>query len=199
MCQTPNRIPEVGFVACHRCWQCRENAINDWAGRCIAESKHSVACHAVTLTYGRDQEDNQFHERAAVLTYSDVQLFWKRLRKHKFPMRYFITGEYGSEKGRTHWHGLIFWKDRVPDIKLNRRLPFDMWGNGWAYWEKPTYKSVRYVCKYIQKDIGDDFRQGHLAMSKKPPIGDQFFKALAVQYASAGKAPTDRYSRSSRS
>lgn len=195
MCVKPNVIPEVGPVACHRCWQCTENAINDWAGRCIAESKHSVACHAVTLTYGPDATGNEFHERAAVLTYSDVQKFWKRLRNNGYPFRYVVAGEYGTLKGRSHWHAIIFWKKEVPEFKLCKREDFDLWGHGWAYWEKPSFRSIRYVCKYIQKDLKDQYRQGHFAPSKKPPIGNDFFMALAEQYVKEGKAPQDRYYR----
>jgi len=195
MCQTPNRLITGDIVACHKCWQCRENRINDWVGRCIAESKTATACHSITLTYGRDEDGNKHHARSSVLTYSDVQKYWKRLRKNGYPCRYFVVGEYGGQKGRTHWHAIVFWQGEVPPHKLNKRFNGAHWHQGFSHWENPSYKSLRYVCKYIQKDQGEYERQGHLAMSKKPPLGDAWFRALAHAHAQQGIAPRDRFYR----
>ncbi|MES0175720.1 hypothetical protein [Mesorhizobium sp. M0006] len=126
---------------------------------------------------------------AALLTYSDVQKYLKRLRKDGFPCRYFVAGEYGSEKGRAHWHLIIFWTKRVPDHELDRRFNQKHWTNGWSHWEKPSYASIRYVMKYIGKDIGLEERQGHFSLSKKPPLGAAYFDQLAGDYVDAGLAP----------
>ncbi|TIS17093.1 MAG: hypothetical protein E5X07_34615, partial [Mesorhizobium sp.] len=163
MCANPRHLPDGIEVACHKCWQCRENRINDWVGRCIAESKTARATHSITLTYGRDDAGIEDHLRAALLTYSDVQKYLKRLRKDGYPCRYFVAGEYGSEKGRAHWHLIIFWQDRVPEHELNRRFLQKHWTHGWSHWELPSYASIRYVMKYISKDIGVAERQGHVS------------------------------------
>lgn len=230
MCQRPNKLITGVLVACRKCWQCRENKINDWVGRCIAEKETVPAANAITLTYGRDENGQVDHLRAAVLTYSDVQKYFKLIRRHGYPCRYFAVGEYGSEKGRAHWHVVVFWtgtetvqtvgpdgkkreviralvprfKEKSKDfagneygkgeeyprcIKFNERH----WPHGFSEWDDPTAPSIRYICKYIQKDIGLAERQGHLSMSKKPPLGAKYFEQLAGRYVKQGVAPLEPY------
>ena len=190
MCIAPNILANGQPVACHECWQCREQAINDWVGRNIAESKTAIACHAVTLTYGRSRSGDADHERANVLTYSDVQKYLKLLRRHGYPVRYFVTGEFGSKKGRAHWHIMLYWLERVPEnIVLDQNFMERHWPHGWSFWTKPSHNAIRYNCKYIQKDMGDAERQGHLAMSKKPPLGTAYFERLAEKYVAQGLSP----------
>lgn len=181
------KVPQE--VACHECWQCRKNAIDDWVGRNIAESKTSKASHAVTLTYGRDRRGEVDHERASILTYSDVQKYLKLLRRHGYPVRYFVTGEFGSRKGRAHWHIMLYWQDKVPPHVLDENFMEEHWPHGWSFWTEPTPHAVRYNCKYIQKDMGEAERQGHLAMSKKPPLGALYFRDLAERYVRQGLSP----------
>jgi hypothetical protein len=195
MCLNPLKIAEVGFVACRECWQCRERRVDDWVGRNVAESKTAKAAHVVTLTYGEDLTVGGIdHLRAAVLTYSDVQKFLKLLRFHGFPVRYFVVGEYGSLKGRAHWHIVLYWQDRVPDVKLRENVAFEHWPHGFTYWDKLTPEAIRYACKYLLKDPADPAKQGYGPMpSKKPPLGDAYFRHLAQQYVDAGLAPQDLF------
>lgn len=189
MCKTPNILRDGTLVACRGCWQCRENRIKDWVGRCIAEGRTAKASNFVTLTYGRDDDGNVNHARSVVLTYSDVQKYFKRLRRNGYPCRYFAVGEYGSEKGRAHWHVLIYWLDKAPPHEEFKRFNEPHWEHGFSQFEPITYKGVRYCCKYILKDMGKDRQQTHLAMSKKPPIGAQYFAELAQDYVRAGLSP----------
>ena len=192
MCVSERKLADGSFVACRVCWQCRENRINDWVGRCIAESKSATATHSITLTYGRDDDGNEDHLRAALLTYSDVQLYLKLLRRHGYPCRYFAVGEYGSMKGRAHWHLIAFWQDRVPPHQIGERfMDGRHWKRGYSHWEPCSAASIRYVCKYLQKGIGEDERQGHLAMSKKPALGSAYFRWLAGEYVRQGLAPQE--------
>lgn len=121
MCIAPNTLPDGTKVGCRECWQCRETKVDDWVGRCIAESKTALRTFSITLTYGRDERDNVDHIRAALLTYSDVQMYFKRLRKSGYVVRYFAVGEYGSAKGRSHWHLIVFYYDNSAVI-LERKL-----------------------------------------------------------------------------
>ncbi|QCS37060.1 replication initiation protein [Tortoise microvirus 47] len=195
MCLNPSRIPDVGYVACRECWQCRERKIDDWVGRNIAENKTAKAAHFVTLTYGRDESTaSPDHIKAAVLTYSDVQKFLKLLRFHKYPVRYFVVGEYGDLKGRAHWHIILYWQDRVPDVRLRKNIMFEHWPHGWSYWDDVNAGTVRYCCKYLVKVMGDENGQIFGPMpSKKPPLGDAYFRQLAQRYVDAGIAPQDPY------
>lgn len=178
-------------VACRECWQCRQNKITDFVGRNIAESKTSKASHAFTLTYGTDEEGSADHIHARILMYSDVQKFFKKLRSAGYPCRYFVVGEYGETKGRAHWHGLIYWKDRVPDIPLRKERTYsiEQWEHGYSFFDNPSMEAIRYACKYISKDMHKGGRQGVCWYSRMPPLGWGYFKDMAEQYVRAGKAP----------
>lgn len=188
MCINPVLIPSGQTIACRKCWQCTERKIDDWVGRNIAEAKTSAKTHSVTLTYGRDENDNPDHLHAAILTYSDVQKYFKKLRKNGFPCRYFAVGEYGTLKGRSHWHIIIHWQEKVPEIILNERFKEKHWDHGTSFFEEIHENSVRYVCKYLHSE---EKIQSHLAMSKKPPLGDKYFRWLAAEYVQQGIAPQD--------
>lgn len=205
MCIKPLKLNTGEEVACRECWQCVETRVDDWVGRCIAESKTAVACNTIDLTYGGGD-----HERAAWLTYSDVQKYFKILRRRGYPCRYFAVGEYGGQKGRSHWHLIVFWLDKVPPHELRKRFDEYHWAEftrnglrvrsrGFSYWDVPgkglipSTSAIRYVCKYIYKDQTDLEVQGHLSMSKKPPLGDAYFYRLAGQYVDAGLSPQDFY------
>jgi len=193
MCLAPIMIPTGQEIACRNCWQCRAAKVDDWVGRNTAESLTARASHSITLTYGPDENGNEDHIRAKVLTYSDVQKFIKRLRKDGYPCRYFACGEYGDEKGRAHWHLMIYWLGAVPDVPLEKRFTLEQWKHGWAYFEMPHENSVRYICKYITKNIGKEGRQAKMAMSKKPPLGAAYFQQRANWYVDQGLAPKEPF------
>ena len=192
MCLNPTKVPDYGYVACRKCWQCLERKIDDWVGRNIAESKTAKAAHVVTLTYGVDRQTGGIdHLRAAVLTYSDVQKMLKHLRVDGYPVRYFVTGEYGSKKGRAHWHIILYWQAAVPPIeKIRRNIHWKWWPHGWSYFDKMSPEAIRYACKYLVKVAGDEDGQIFGPMpSKKPPLGDAYFRDLAERYIEAGLSP----------
>lgn len=191
MCINPMKIADVGFVACRQCWQCRETKIDDWVGRCVAETKSATAAHVVTLTYGRDEStDSPDHIKATVLTYSDIQKYLYHLRADGFPVRYFVVGEYGSKKGRAHWHIILFWQADWPDHEIRKNFMQKHWKHGWSFWDVATASSVRYACKYLLKDPQDDSLQGWgPMMSKYPPLGHDYFRWLADQFVKQGLSP----------
>jgi hypothetical protein len=191
MCINPQKISDVGFVGCRECWQCRETKIDDWVGRNIAESMTAKRAHVVTLTYGEDDTTGDIdHLRAAVLTYSDVQKYFKYLRADGYPCRYFAVGEYGSLKGRAHWHVIVYWEATVPQHKTRENFKQKHWPHGWSYWDKCSPEAIRYACKYLLKDPADSEKQGWGPMpSKKPPLGHEYFRRLADQYVEQQLAP----------
>ena len=191
MCINPRRLDNGVEVWCRKCWQCKENRINDWVGRCIAESKTATVTRSVTLTYGPDMDGLNDHDRTAVLTYSDVQKWFKKLRKAGHSVRYFCVGEFGSEKGRSHWHLLLFFHGEAPKHEVNKRLVQAHWDFGWSFWEEidDYAASVRYVCKYIQKDLRDAERQRQVGMSRFPALGALYFSGLARRYVEQGISP----------
>lgn len=195
MCRSPIILPNGCEVACRGCDRCRYNRVKDWVGRCIAESKTAVATHAITFTYGRDSAGRERHERTAVLTYSDMQDYFKRLRYHGYPVRYFITGEYGKTKGRAHWHGILFFQEKVPPHVLHENFNDDLWPHGHQHWDTASTRAVKYVCKYIHKDVDDANAQSKLTMSKMPALGGVYFRQLAARYVAEGLAPKGPFYR----
>lgn len=190
---------------CGVCWRCEENRRNDWVGRCMAEASTSAHVCVITLTYAPrdDLADRVLHP-------PHFQLFMKRLRRSGHKVRYLVAGEYGDLKGRAHFHAVLFFRHiepqegPVPSYQPRRasaeesgafcrQIPQEQmvhlreWPHGhvkcdWSISER----SVRYVCEYVLKDRGT----GWLSMSKKPPLGAEFFAAKAAQARELGVLPS---------
>jgi len=204
MCISPQHLSEFGLVACRKCWQCRDNRVDDLCGRCIAETSTSDQTLSVTLTYDdkklartKDLPDRRAH--AHTLVYKDVQLFLKRLRNHGYNPRYIVTGEYGSDAARAHWHIILFLRGKKIDVEslksyfgpkypggYDNRVAFDHWPHGFCYFQKPEYKAFRYALKYVLKDQQKEVQTTHLAMSKKPPLGHDWIINRAWSIARDG-------------
>lgn len=182
---------------CRNCWQCKENRIQDWVGRCIAEDQDAVATSVVTLTYGQSDRIGQVSSDlgSSILIYSDVQKFVRAIRDAGFPVRYFLAGEYGSKNGRAHWHVLLFWQRKVPEFEVRKACYMhDFWPHGFSYWDDQFHeKSAYYVCKYMLKDALDGKAQSEFHMSKYPPLGDAYFKRRAVAFAEQGILPKNAF------
>jgi len=126
------------------------------------------------------------------LIYSDFQKFMKRLRFSLNGRRIgvFVTGEYGEERKRPHWHALVFgWAptdgvykysnhrgDKVYSSDVLDRL----WSKGICEFGSVTFESAGYVARYAAKKLvhGDD---GHdfepvSRKSSKHAIGKSFLE-----------------------
>lgn len=189
MCISPVWINQTE-VACRNCWQCRKARIQDWAGRCIAESLKSDESVMLTLTYSDKEE-----EKAKLLHYKDIQLLMKRLRWDGYRVRYLVAGEYGAAKGRAHWHIILFFKGRAPAFEFEKLTNWPYWPEGFSWASRLTYAGAAYTCKYAMKDQSLAHKQRHLmpvlsfGMSKKPTLGAEYFRDLAETHAKAGLAP----------
>lgn len=197
MCINPSEIilpnGRHQLVGCRKCRICMDNVVKDWTGRALAEKRCNKATFSVTLTYGRDENGVDRHERAAVLTYSDMQKYFKRVRKNVGPMRYLLAGEYGTLKGRAHWHGIFFFRQAVPQHKLFERFDDKLWPHGHQLWKKPEPSHVKYACKYIQKDAAQGHEQSKFVTSKEPPIGALYFVDRAMRMAAQRLPLNDLY------
>lgn len=185
-------------MTCRLCWQCRSARKNDFVGRVIAESKDAVGTTFITLTYGNASEQAPQPTsdiRSQVLTYSDVQKWLKRIRADNYPVRYFCVGEYGTEKGRVHWHVIAFWQRKVPNYMEGVRNFTDKYwspfsNGGHSYWEEFRIDNAYYACKYVLKDDKEG-RQSEWHASLKPALGFRFFHRLARKYVEQGIVPQD--------
>lgn len=211
MCIRPLRMWNGASVPCRRCKQCLDDQVNDWIGRCKAEMLTSQVNLFVTLTYGGDDvyggaENNL---RAKMLHFKDVQDWLKLMRKWtKGSFRYLVVGEYGSEKGRAHWHVLTFSQNMPPNVQLSppkgqgsairymhkHEKGGFLWPHGWSEWRAADEGGARYVLNYLRKGPVDRTVKS-TSMSMKPPLGDAWFKLEAERYVEQGVSPKDHFYR----
>lgn len=129
----------------------------------------------LTLTY-----DNE-NLKSDKLQYLDFQLFMKSLREkinrgiehkeNKIIISYMVTGEYGEEKKRPHWHAIIF-NYRPKDQKKLRETELgetvyeskeidSLWKKGKAEYGSVTMESASYVARYAAKKLVHGNDQEH--------------------------------------
>lgn len=104
-------------------------------------------------------------------------------------MRFFSVGEYGTLKGRAHFHVLLFWNTPAPYRKLEENIHCKYWPHGFSYWKECTPVSIRYAMKYIAKDFEDKAAIRAHGMSRKPMLGSAYLWQLAGKYVAAGISP----------
>lgn len=196
VCLTPLTLASGVVVACTRCQVCRRNRVSDFVGRGLAEKQTSALTVSLTLTYREG-----CGSKSASLYYDDVQRMLKRLRKDGYAVRYICAGEFGTLKGRAHWHMVLFFKDKCPEVEYNSRVDWKYWPYGHTFWRLGDRNGIRYVLKYILKDEESVRR---LAVSKKPPLGYELFMDMAdtmvaqrlpmrsPEYSIAGESYFDR-------
>ena len=196
MCIALSILDNGHFARCRECWQCKDRKVSDWVGRCTAEAESATKVDCLTLTYGPDEHGNKNHLASQLLVYEDFQKFVRHLRDAGYPVRFFVVGEYGTDKGRSHWHAILFWQAepyKWPEPPM-RGGPRDLrrwakcWPHGHLYLdENPRQlKAVRYACKYIQKGETHQIKMGY---STKPALGAYYFRQMAEDYVRAGNAP----------
>lgn len=177
---SPNpRLPFVQSgipVPCGHCSACLRNRMNEWISRLRCEKLVHDCGSFVTLTY-KDNPGDLFKR--------DVQLFLKRLRNASrdfgvpdFKLRYFVAGEFGSKKGRPHWHGLLFgldalsspWKPSLVAYKdghpiYTSELLTSIWSKGFTTVDRIDDRRIKYVAKYILKDGSSKLQSAGLGRS----------------------------------
>jgi len=129
-----------------------------WTIRMLHEKESWDKACFVTLTY--DQENLP----GRGLKKSDLQKFFKRLRKKIPDIKYFACGEYGEQTERPHYHAIIFGLAKHEADFMLRQV----WGKGNVENGHAEEDSIRYVAGYIDKKwmAGD---QKHTEYMGKPP------------------------------
>jgi len=116
----------------------------------------------VTLTLREPQES---------LDHSQWQLFAKRVRRKMGPFRFYMAGEYGEERGRPHFHALLFGLD-FDDKEYLGKSPggsklfvsdslSELWGLGHTSIGDVTFESAAYVARYVMKKVTGDAAAEH--------------------------------------
>jgi len=192
-------------LGCGRCVGCRLTRVSSWANRCTHESELFERNCMVNLDYS----DDHLPEHGS-LKYRDVQRFLKRLRKSergfeaspngKYPIRFFMVGEYGFKSWRPHYHMLLFNYDFRDKYAWGRSVSGDdtyrsakleeLWPYGHSVLGIVTPASAAYVAGYCLKKVmgraaSDEFyswtdeatgevcsvRPEFCVMSRRPGVG----------------------------
>lgn len=169
-------------VPCHCCWQCRADKVRNWVGKAMCEAQTSAAVDFVTLTYcdvkskaARWVKQPVESEKYKRLDYTDVQKYLKRIRKAGYKVRYIVAGEYGEQKGRAHWHILLFWQDKRPPRRAmhGNEWQDQFWRHGHVNYQRFDEAAARYVAKYLLKwdTVKEPTRKTVFRYSARPGIG----------------------------
>lgn len=197
MCVSPNFIhigKGPGFerleVPCQKCWACRKNKQNDLIGRAMAEMAYADDTVFLTLTY--DDRKLEDPSQTRVIWRRDFQNFLKLYRKRVGKIRYVVAGEYGTKKGRVHFHAILFTYGHCPCVPLKMRFWWPElwpWGHLWA--ETANIKTIKYVAKYLTKSRLDKTGSEWVSYSRFPILGSEFVIRTGLRAASAKVFPRD--------
>lgn len=178
------------LVPCGHCIECFKSRRLAWVFRMEKELLVSSSCYFITCTY--DNENVPITEKGNLtLSVRDHQLFLKILRKKYSDcnIRYFMSGEYGDQYERPHYHYIIY---NLPnnlldsavlvDAKKNVYLSPDLkelWKKGNVQIGKVNPGGMSYVAKYCQylydtSNLPDDVQKPFSCMSRNPGIGSNY-------------------------
>jgi hypothetical protein len=198
---------------CQSCDACLMNRANEWGLRAQHEMKFHHATSFVTLTY-----DNDNLPFGRTLVKRHYQNFLKNLRYWYPDMSYMLCGEYGSKRGRPHYHALLFGVDFPDQTFFEKRGSFPVftsdrlsqsWGRkGLAVVSPASYETAAYIARYTLKKREHRFSKGGILVpeffqpSLKRSIGKDFFFSFHSDCFPTGylikdgfKVPVPRYYR----
>lgn len=206
MCVKPNRVyPEKGpnfskiEVPCGKCWACRQNKANEISAKCLMELAECEWSAFLTLTY----DDKRTPDKMAIkkVKIAHFQNFIRQVKKSKGTenVKYVASGEYGSRRGRAHFHCILMGSGKPPDMPppYEEKQNMKTWPYGFVFREHVHHKNVEYVAKYITakdhpkriQEGNSEYRHEWVNYSKYPPLGINYVLKLADQYAAAKLHP----------
>ena len=175
---------------CGVCRECRIRETTDWSLRCLYELNNWDYASFVTLTFKEEyNEDKSIHKK-------ELKAFFDRLN-HKIAYReegrkikYFGCGEYGTKRGRKHYHAIIFGLNPNPYDRNNHDREYVM--ESWKYCDPSMWtfrphcecgdeegnaidfvnrKTIQYVAGYCQKKL-KSFRgyEAYEKQGREPPF-----------------------------
>lgn len=149
MCIKPSTRKVDGFIfPCGQCVNCLVNRKREWIARCLLETTLHKASYFLTLTMEVPREQVVGLYETYVSKYY-LQCFFKRLGKRfgRKQFKYFARAEYGSLKGRAHYHVLLWAENPGITADVFRSL----WRVGSVDVGDIQPDSIDYVVDYILK------------------------------------------------
>lgn len=181
--QRPYKLEDQKFVVpCGKCPLCLHSHRMNWLMRCQQESKFSQSPNHwfLTLTYNEKKVPRRHGVRT--LYKRHPQLFFKRLRKAGYQIKYILVGEYGSDTSRPHYH-MLCWTN-APYTAIDQA-----WNYGFVHYRMLERETILYTLKYVLNPRqGDNLRkQSEYAVYSKgiglSYITPQMFDYHAGDYA----------------
>ena len=206
-------------LPCGKCSGCLTDRARHWATRCQLEALESPNNWFVTLTY--DDEHVPWVQSATAnsdtgevldevwlptLRKSDTKRFIHDLRqlaerrRGEFGIRFFLSGEYGDQTQRPHYHCLLFnyhcpdpmlFKERDGIVYFVSDEIATAWPYGQALLTYYSFETGAYVAGYVLKKCKarlsepfgrddepvyiDGRQKEFINMSRRPGIGRRFF------------------------
>lgn len=169
------------MVPCGRCAFCLATRRSDWSTRLEYEAKLHLDRAFVTLTYA--DAHLTWKNSKSQLVKSDLQKWFKKVRKAGYKVRYYAVGEYGSKTHRPHYHVLLF--GFVPESVIR-----SSWSLGMVHIGKVTQASISYCLKYMVNGSGMDMRgreKPYNTMSRRPGLGHNYLSADMIAWHKSGR------------
>ena len=122
-------------------------------------AKDDISKYARTFrsnkTYN-EKEVPRTNEEYLTLDYTDIQLYYKRVRKkEERKVKHLTVGEYGTENLRPHYHAIVF--NAHEDILYNE---WTRKGKGHAHFDSVNTNTMLYTLKYFDKQtMSKKFRE----------------------------------------
>ncbi len=178
-------------IPCGQCIGCRLEYSRNWAVRCMHEASMHDENSFITLTY-----DNDNLPSGGSLVKKDCQDFMKRLRSrfNDKTIRFYLSGEYGSDTIRPHYHALLFgfdfpdksyWSCRQDHKVWTSDTLDETWGHGLTEVGSVTFESAAYCARYMvqkfkgPKEVVEKYYDGlepeFALMSRRPGVGYNYY------------------------
>lgn len=192
-------------LPCGKCIGCKLDYSRQWANRCMLELGYHKSSYFCTFTYDDahlpkgyscDPDTGECISPVASLRRRDAQLLLKRIRK-RFSgqkIRFFGSGEYGTQTLRPHYHIILFGLelDDLETYKKGEKVGFyynspslsECWPQGFCVVAKVTWDTCAYVARYCLKKHAlsgqDAYRRACIEpefsmCSRRPGIGRQYY------------------------
>lgn len=211
-------------LPCGKCLHCRLERARETATRCYHEAQMYQNNSFVTLTYSDEHTNgrliyddfqlfqkklrnyifiNLLNKMFPDLSEQTQKKLWKETPKErrddiygKIKIGILVTGEYGDQTKRPHWHALIFnWRpdDMVHkytsdrgDKAFSSKILDELWGNGITETGDITFESAGYCARYAAKKLVHGYDGEHdfepiSRRSSKNAIGKRWIEKYWTQ------------------
>lgn len=179
------KFPDGLLVPCNHCLACKEEIAKEYTLRFQHEriQKGYKKLAFLTLTYNNEYLPiNNWH---MTVRKKDAQKYLKRTReKLRRDMKdtnqkllnycYYLSGEYGEERNRPHYHIVLAYNNKKILNEFVRQ--WEHMGNV-KYFERATIQSVYYTIGYVDKKIGI-----HGVEKDREPLFRKFTKGMGKEY-----------------